>query len=89
MDNRIVDEAKAKYEAQSTGLKLLLALLAVAVVGTVLCIILAVLRVAVQAVVITAGVLIVVGLICAVSINGLKYKAEVSRYKHDLERHQQ
>lgn len=89
MDKRIVDEAKAKYEALSTGLKLLLALLAVAVVGTVLCIILAVLRVAVQAVVITAGVLIVVGLICAVSINGLKYKAEASRYKHDLERRQQ
>lgn len=89
MDKRIVDEAKAKYEAQSAGLKLLLALLAIAVVGTVLCIILAVLRVAVQAGVITAAVLIVVGLICAVSINGLKYKVEASRYKHDLERRQQ
>lgn len=88
MEEKIIDEAKARYERQSMWMKVLLVLVAVAIVGTVVCVILAILRVAVQAVVITAGVLVLAGVIGAVLFNGLKYKMQASDYKHQLAREQ-
>ena len=85
MDKNTVDEAKAKFEAQSAWLKLLLILIAVAIVGTVVCVILWALRVAVQGVAITACILLAIGLVGLVCYNGLKYRIQAGRYKHQIE----
>lgn len=86
MEKYEVDQQEAKYHLQRTGLKLLLWLLGISIVGTIVCIILAALRVALEVMVIVAGVLLVIALLCIVGYNAVKYKVKAHEYQRQLDK---
>lgn len=81
-----VRREKNKGGRQGLLLKVIIALIALSVIGTVICIIFTVLRVAVEAMVIAGGVLVVLVLIGIVSYNAVRYKYDAHRYKNKLDR---
>lgn len=78
-----LDIDKARLTAQSTGLKLLLWLIVIAVCGIIACGVLAVLKIAVQALVIVAAILLVIGLVAVFAYNSVKVKIEEHRVDND------
>lgn len=89
MERRMVEDTKVGYDRHSLGVRMLVALIALSVIGTIICVTLAILRVAVETVVVTAGVLALVGMVCVVWVNGVKYRIEAIRYRRELDTRQQ
>ncbi len=73
-ESRELSAERRKLDRQQLLLKVVVALIALSIVGTVVCIILDVLRVAVEAVVIAGGILLVIVLLGFVSYKALIYR---------------
>lgn len=74
MENTDLQELKKKNDKRSLLVKVLMWFIALSVVGCVVCIILGMLKVAIEAMVITAAILMFVALLCIVGYNRVRQK---------------
>lgn len=86
MDKLDLDTQRSKYEVQSLGMKLLVWLIGFSIIAIIACVILAIMRVAIYSMVITAGVLVLVVLACIVGYNFIKLKLQEHEYRRQLEK---
>lgn len=89
MERRMVEEMRGCYDRHSLGVRVLVALIVLSVIGTIVCMTLAFLRIAVEAAVIAAGILVLMGMVCLVLVNGMKYRIEAVRYRNEPDAGQQ
>lgn len=86
MDNTSLQVRKdeAKMKISTLGVKALLWFIALMVIGTIICIVLSVLKVAIQAIITVAAVLAVIVVIGVAVYYALRYKYHAERYQRAL-----
>lgn len=76
---------KARLGAQSAGLKLLMWLIIITVCGIIACAVLAVLKIAVQSIMVVVAILLAIGLVAVIGYNAIKVKIKEHRVEKDDE----
>lgn len=84
-----IRKEEAKSRMSGLGVKALLWFLALMIIGTIVCVILSVMKVAIQAIMTVATVLAVLVVVGVAAYYAIRYKYHADRYKRALEQERQ